>query len=229
MLQFSTSSQKNIFQNLFLFNIFYFTLILTEKQLVRKGYLGFTLPLKLDVLEALVGLALGSFAIILITLVLSDHGWILRLILIGGLLGGSIFLNYFLFRFYYPPFSVTPSGDLLVLGETRWKNTFSYQFYTAISENYYLQTITANPGLEEYQELTRFVSFGTYLEESQTVPTHLTEGQFSNFDMEKSSAPLIIKDGGQEYWLYPSEGGTDLILSRYMDAILIFPENWITE
>jgi hypothetical protein len=221
-------NKKSILLNLGLFSALYFGLVLLERQVLRRGYLGFSLPFKLGLMGTIGGFALGALLVVALSILLQDRGWILRLILLGSLVVGSVYLNYFLFRFYFPPADVTSPGNLALVGELRWQHDYPYEMYAAAFEKYYLRKITANPDLENYPELSRIARFGVYLVESAKVPATLSEGQFLQIEDSQASFEPFLAENGQEIRLY-DPGAGDLLLTSYNNLILVIPQDWLGE
>lgn len=104
--------KKSILINLYLFYILYFALVLAERQVLRSGLLGFSLAKKPDLLETAAGFAIGSFLVIALTRLLKERQGFLRVFMISGLILGSIFLNVFNSKLFFPLYAVTNPGDL---------------------------------------------------------------------------------------------------------------------
>lgn len=222
-------NKKSLFLNLFLFYILYFAFSFTERKLIRKGFIGFKLPFKLDIMEALAGFILGSILIIGLSFILRNRGWILKVLLSTILIVGSIGHNIFLLSFYYPPFSITESGDLDEIGEKRWFNDHAYEMFSSLHDKYYLHTIISNPGITNRDELYRAVGFGLYWQYSKEVPTNIDQNTYLKVENRLGDSFVSIKTEDYEYRLYDA-GNTDrLVLTTYQDIILFLPEDIFTE
>jgi len=229
MQEISRENKKSVLLNLFLFYILYFALILTEKQLLRKGLFGFRLSFELDIFKTIGGFVLGSIIVIGFSLLFKKRDWLLRLALFSVLILGSIFLNYTLFRFYYPPFTTTRSGDLQTLGEERWQHDYPFDLLTTAHEKYYLHSISINPEIENYDELSRIRYFGIYLTESNAVPAELSEEQYSLVTESLDGAFEEFSIGDINYRLYDSKPDKYLALTRFENTILFIPGDSINK
>lgn len=227
-MQHSDNLNKNfILLNLFFFNILYFALILMEKQLLRKGFFDFQFPFKIDIIITIGGLILGSILIMGASLLLKKRDWVLRLALFSCLIVGSIYLNYGLFRFYYPPFVTTQPGDLLALGEERWQHDYPFTLLSTAYEKYYLHTISINPKIENFDELSRIRMFGIYLNESNAIPANLSADQFSLIAESLGDAYEQFSRDDINYRLYDIGQNMDLALTRFENTILFVPRDLI--
>lgn len=229
MNQTINTTKRMILSNLFLFNTLYIALILADRQLLRRGYLGFQLPFKIGVMGSLAGLVLGSVIVTGVSLLIKKRTWILRLVFLSSLVLISLFLNYFLFQFYYPPFTITQPGDLQTLGENNWHHDYPYSVLTSIYEKYYLQTVFINPTIANYDELSRVKQFGIILNVSLEVPTSLNDNQLAKLTDSLEENFEQISENGFEYRLYDVKPDQDLLLTSSENLILFVPKELFTE
>jgi len=216
-------TDKQTLINLVIFYLFYSALIITEKQIIRKGYLGFQLPFEVDVLKAIIGLIAGSVLVLIVSAFFRPSSRILRVILIASFFLGAISINYFLFRFYYPPFISLPEANLDSLGSARWMNSFPYEMYSGVYKKYNLDTINLNSDINEYPELERLERFGNTILADEAIPKLLNQYQFETLESELGEA---YQSGSSEYIsyrLYDIEDGEELALTRYKDILLFVP------
>ncbi|MCJ7734089.1 MAG: hypothetical protein MUP11_06035 [Anaerolineales bacterium] len=226
----NTPSKKSLFINLFLFYIVYFALILGERQLVRKGYLGFTLPFEMDILKSVGFFVLGSILVVGITMILVNQQWILRFVLTASLLLGAIYINYFLYHdLYYLPFFTTAVGDLDALGRRYWQRDYAFEMYSAVYGKYYQHTIIVNPDINNYKELSRIQRFGVYIKQSEIVPAMINQETFSRIEESGEDDYLGITKNNIEYRLYEVGINDDIILTTYNGIILFLPSELIAD
>lgn len=221
--------KKSIQITLYLFYSFYFALILLARKILRPGILNFTLPFKIDITETFFGFALGTIFIVIFSILFQNKEWIFRIILVAGFLLGSISINYFLYSFYFPPYSTTAPGDLAELGNQRWKNDYSFEMFSSLFNKYYLHTVVVNPGINNYKELSRASGFGVYWKTSNEIPQSLSHDSFTEIENTLSNDYVGFSEDDIEYRLYEA-GNTDRIaLTTYDSMILFIPEQLISE
>ena len=220
---------KSTLINLYLFYILYFALVLAERQILRKGYLNFQLPFRLDALETIAVMVFGSILVTVLSILFKNRTWVLSLVTISILVLGSIYLNYFLFRFYYPPFITTAPGDLNTLGEERWQHDYPYQVLSAVYDTYYQRTIYINPEIDNFDELSRVLRFGVDLTVSSIYPSSLSEAQYTTINGHNGINSQKFISNGTTYLLYEVQPEKDLVLVRYDDKIIFLPEELVRE
>lgn len=219
----TVSIVKNTRTNLAIFSLIYSALVLTEKQVIRRGYLGFQLPFKLDALEVIAGFIAGSILITLLSVLIKKSSRLLQMIMILSFLLGTIYINLYLFRFYYPPFSKLTIGDLDSLGANKWTHDFPYELYAGAYQKYYLATILLNPNIEDYQELARLERYGLTFKSDKGIPAQLNQSQFEDLEHERGNNYQETIANDVTFRFYDLNADEQLGLTRYGNMILFIP------
>ena len=221
--------KKSILINLYLFYILYFALVLAERQVLRSGLLGFSLAKKPDLLETAAGFAIGSFLVIALTRLLKERQGFLRVFMISGLILGSIFLNVFNSKLFFPLYTVTNPGDLNSLGKQRWDRILPYEMYADVYDQYLLHDVYVNPKIDNYEELKRIYRFGVNLKQSQDMPTSINQQQFARIEEISSAEYSVYQNNDIEYRLYHIKELDDILITTFDNITLFVPLDLITE
>ncbi len=217
--------KDTLFLNLFLFYILYYALILTEKQLIRTGLLGFVLPIKIGLYEYFIGFTIGTGLITILSMVLIRYQNIIRIFLLVLIMGFTISINYYLYtELTYPPYTLVQKGSLNQLAEKRWNRSLPYDLVWDISETYPLARLHINPSIDNYSQLQKISRFGVYIIESNEILIDLSDELYNNLEDKPNSGYTIYQNGGIEYRIYNTDPkNNELFLTSYNNIIIIAP------
>jgi hypothetical protein len=230
MEQNTTHFKKSVLIDLYLFYILYFALILAERQLLRSGLFIISFPIELDLLETGAGFVLGSGIIIILTLLIKEKQYLIRVALATILVLGAAYISIFVnMKIFYPPFITTSPGDLNSLGEERWIRDLPYGLYADVYDQYLLQDIHVNPNINNYDELARTYRFGVYLKTRQNVPSSITKEQFAGIEEIPKTEYLLHQKEGSEYRLYRVNEGEKILITTFDNITLFIPMDYIKE
>ena len=212
---------------LFLYSLIFF---FSQTQFQNITFLQKIFSNKIENVDLTLSYFVGLLAILILILLLKDRSAYLSIIFLVVILAGSIYINFFNNGNYFPHYITTEPGDFYTLGKKRWKKEFPYKVYYTSHEEYLLQTINVNPGIDDFLELGRVNNFGIYLNSAEAYPISLTEDQYHVLSQMDKDAFVSIKYLDREFRLYISTlPDEDILLTTYKNLILFIPQGLISE